>query len=106
MRVDVVCRLAMFAQIARVTFNRLAFVVADTPRVGLYKTAVEDTSRQALVVIRFDGFEIVDGDSGLIADFAQANTSLFPSESQLFAYTRCHLQSLVPGVGWVGPSLV
>jgi len=30
----------------------------------------------------------------LIADLAQANASLLACESQLFAYTRCHLQSL------------
>ena len=45
----------MFAQVSRVTFNRLALVVADTPGVGLYKAAIENAARQALVVVRFDG---------------------------------------------------
>lgn len=106
MRVDVVRRFAVFAQITRVTFDGFAFVVADTARVGFYKTAIENTTWEALVIIRFDGFQIVDRDTGLIADLAQTNASLLPGESQLFAYTRCHLQSLVPGVGWVGPPLV
>ena len=101
MRVDVVRRFAMLAQVTRVTFDRLALVVADTAGVGFYETTIEDTSGQALVIIGFDGFQVVDGDAGLIADFAQANASLLPGESQLFAYTRCHLQSLVPGVGWL-----
>lgn len=106
MRVDVVRRIAVFAQIPGVTLNRLAFIVADTPGVGLYKAAIEDTSGQAFVVVCLDCFEIVNGDSGLIADLAQANAALLASESQLFAYTCCHLQSLVPGSGWVGPPLV
>ena len=45
---------------------------------------------------RVDGFEIVDGNSGLIADLAQAHASLLACESQLFADARCHLQSLDP----------
>src|ERR1051326_65325 len=92
--VDVVSRLTMLAQVTRVTFDRFALVVTNTLCVGLYKTAIEHTAGQAFVVIRFDGFEIMDGDSCLIADLAQANASLLASESQLFAYTRCHLQSL------------
>ena len=102
MRVHVVSRLAVFAQIAGVTFDRLAFIVADAFGVGFYKTAIEDTSGQAFVVVRFDCFEIMDGNACLIADFAQTNTALLAGESQLFAYTRCHLQSLVsrPLVGW------
>src|SRR5688500_3229719 len=48
----------------------------------------------------------MDGDSGLIADLAQANTALLASDSQLFAYACCHLQSLIPGVGSVGLPLV
>ena len=106
MRVDIVRRVAVFAQVSRVTFNRLAFIVADAAGIGFYKTAIEDTSGQAFVVVRLDGFEIVDGYSSLIADLAQADAALLASESQLFAYTCCHLQSLVPGVGWVGPLLV
>jgi hypothetical protein len=43
----------------------------------------------------------MDGDTRLIADLTQANASLLAGESQLFAYTRCHLQSLDPGVGLV-----
>jgi len=96
----------VFAQVPRISFDRLAFVVADTTGVGLYKTAIKNTSGQAFVVVRFNCLEIVDGDSGLIADLAKANASLLAGESQLFAYTCCHLQSLVPGVGWVGPLLV
>jgi hypothetical protein len=34
----------------------------------------------------------------LIADFSQTDAALLAGESQLFAYTRCHLQSLVPGL--------
>ena len=102
MRVHVVSRLAVFAQIAGVTFDRLAFIVADASGVGFYKTAIEDTSGQAFVVVRFDCFKIMDGNACLIADFAQTNTALLAGESQLFAYTRCHLQSLDPGVGLVG----
>src|SRR5688572_33400392 len=97
--VDVVRRVAVFAQIPRVTFNRLALVVAHTLRVGFYKAAIENTSGQAFVVVGFDGFEVVDGDSGLVADLAQANAPLLARESQSFAYTCCHLQSLVPGAG-------
>src|SRR5574338_580923 len=98
-RVHFVNRLAVFAQVTGVALDSLAFVVTHTPRVGFYKAAIENTSGQALVVVCFDCFEIVDGDASLIADFAQANTSLLASESQLFAYTRCHLQSLVVGLG-------
>ena len=96
----------MFTQVTCVTLDRFAFVVTDTACVGLYKAAVENASGQTLVVVRFDCFEIVDGNAGLIADLAQANAALLAGESQLFAYTRCHLQSLVPGVGSVGPPLV
>src|ERR1043166_9720516 len=92
--VDVVCRLAMFTHVARVAFDCFALVVTDTLRVGFYEAAIEHTARQAFVVIRFDSFKIMDGYSRLIADLAQANASLLASESQLFAYTRCHLQSL------------
>src|SRR6185369_7687809 len=92
----------MFAQVTRVTLDGFTLVVTNTLRVGLNKTSIEHTSGQALVVVRFDGFEIMDGDSSLIADFTQANASLLAGESQLFAYTRCHLQSLDPGVGLVG----
>src|SRR3954463_8771199 len=99
--VDVISRFAVFAQITSVAFDRLAFVVAHGFRVGLYKTAIEDTSGQAFVVVCFDGFEVMNGDTGLIADFAQTDAALLASESQLFAYTRCHLQSLVSCVlGW------
>ena len=87
----------MFAQVTRVAFNGFAFIVADALRVGLYKAAIKNTSGQTLIIVCLDGFEIVDGDSGLIADFAKANASLLSSESQLFAYTCCHRQSLVPG---------
>src|SRR5215468_119415 len=92
--IDLVGGFTVFAQVARVTFNRLALVVADTFRVRLYKTTIEHTARQAFVVVGFDGFEIMDGNSCLIADVAQADTALLAGESQLFAYTRCHLQSL------------
>src|SRR5690348_2130937 len=92
--VDVVSRLTMLTQIPRVTFDRFALVVTDALRVSLYEAAIEHTAGQAFVVIRFDCFEIMDGDSCLIADLAQANASLLAGESQLFAYTRCHLQSL------------
>ena len=94
MGVDVVRCVAVFAQVTRVTFNRFAFVVADAAGVSLYKAAIEDTAGQAFEVIGFDGFQVVNGDTGLIADFAQTNASLLASESQLFAYTSCHLQSL------------
>jgi len=90
--VHVVGRLAMFTQITGVAFDGLAFVVADTFRVGFYKAAIENTPGQAFVIVRFNGFEIMDGDAGLIADFAQADTALLAGESQLFADTRCHLQ--------------
>jgi len=104
--VDVVGRLAVFTQVTRVTFNRLALVVADTLGVGLYKTAIENTSGQTFVIVRFDCFQIMDGDAGLIADFAQADAALLAGESQLFAYTCCHLQSLVPGwLGWTAASM-
>ena len=62
--------LAVFAQVTRVTFDRLALIVADTFGVGLYKAAVKNASGQALVVVRFNCFEVMDRDSGLIADFA------------------------------------
>ena len=94
MRADVVCRLAVLTQILRLTLYGLALVVAHTLRIGLYKTAIEDTAGQAFVVVGFDGFEIMDGDTRLLANFAQADTSLLARESQLFAYTRCHLHSL------------
>ncbi len=104
--VDVVGRITVFAQVTRVTFNRLALVVADTLGVGLYKTAIENTSGQAFVIVRFDCFQIMDRDAGLIADFAQADAALLAGESQLFAYTCCHLQSLVPGwLGWTAASM-
>src|SRR5215204_3903185 len=85
----------MLTQVTGVTLDRLALVVSDALRVSLYEAAIEDASGQAFVVVRFNSFEIVDRDSGLVADFAQANASLLACESQLFAYTRCHLQSLV-----------
>src|SRR5262245_52312516 len=92
MRVRVICRFAVFAQVTGVTLDGLTFVVPHTTRVGLYKAAIENTAGQALVVVGFDCFEVVDGNSSLIADFAQANASLLAGESQLFAYTRCHFQ--------------
>ena len=104
--VDVVRRIVVFAQVTGIALNGLAFIVADTLSVGLYKAPIENTSGQTLVIVRLNRLEIVDGDSGLIADLAQANSSLLAGESQLFAYTCCHLQSLVPGAGWVGPPLV
>jgi hypothetical protein len=61
---------AMFAQVTRVTLDRLALIVADAFRVGLYKAAIEDAARQTLVVVCFDCLEIMDRDAGLIADFA------------------------------------
>src|SRR6185436_19551196 len=102
-RVDVVSRLTVFAQVPRVAFDRLALVVVHTLRVGLNKAAIENAARQTFVIIRFDCFEIMDGDAGLIADFAQANAALLAGESQLFAYTRCHLHSLDSWrrVGWI-----
>src|SRR5687768_3594965 len=105
---DLVRRVAVFAQVARVTFNGLAFVVPDSLRIGLYKAAIEYASGEAFVVVCFDRFEIVNGNPGLVADLAQTNTSLLACESQLFAYTRCHLQSLDSWrrVGWfVNPGL-
>src|SRR5215211_4807693 len=93
-RVDVVCRLAVLAQIPRVALDGLAFVVAHTLRIGLYKTAIKDAAGQAFVVVSFDGFKIMDRDSRLLADLAQTNPSLLARESQLFTYTCCHLHSL------------
>src|ERR1044072_2097681 len=101
-RADVVSRLPVLAQIPRVTLDSFTLVVAHTLRVGLYKTAIEDTAGQALVVVGFDGFEIMDRDARLFADFAQTNGSLLAGESQLFAYTRCHLHCSIPGVGGRG----
>ena len=96
----------MFAQVSRVTFNGFALVVADTLRVGLYEAAIENTSGQAFVIVRFDGFQVMDRDAGLIANLAQADAALLAGESQLFAYTCCHLQSLVPGwLGWTAASM-
>jgi hypothetical protein len=91
----------MLTQVTRVTFDGFALIVTNTLRVRLDKAAVEYASGKALVVVGFDGFEIMDGDTRLIADLTQANASLLAGESQLFAYTRCHLQSLDPGVGLV-----
>src|SRR5678815_1627750 len=93
-RVDVVARLAVLAQIPRVALDCFTLVVAHTLGVGLYKAAIENTAGQALVVVGFDGFEIMDRDTSLLADLAQTNASLLARESQLFAYTRCHLHSL------------
>src|SRR5215510_12658957 len=95
--VDLIRRITVFAQVTRVAFDRFALVVPNTLRVRLYKTTIEHTARQAFVVVSFDGFEIMDGNSCLIAD-----TALLAGESQLFAYIRCHLQSLDPGVVLVG----
>ena len=92
--VDVVGRLAVFTQVTRVAFNRFALVVTNALRVGLYETTIEDAAGETLVVVRFNGFEIMDRDTSLIADLAQADATLLTGESQLFAYTRCHLQSL------------
>src|SRR3954454_18502390 len=44
----------------------------------------------------------MDRDARLFADFAQTDTALLAGESQLFAYTRCHVHSLDPGVGGRG----
>src|SRR5690349_17804248 len=93
-RADVVSRLAMLAQVTCVTLDCLALVVADALRVSLNKTTIENTAGETLVIVCFDGFEIMDGDARLIADLAQADTALLAGESQLFAYTRCHLHSL------------
>jgi hypothetical protein len=38
----------------------------------------------------------------LIADLAQADAALLAGESQLFAYTRCHLHSLDSWCWWSG----
>src|ERR1041384_2155002 len=94
MRVDVVYRLAVLAQVPGVTLNRFTLVVTDALRIRLDEAAIEHTTGKTLVIVGFDGFEIMDGDSRLFANFAQANASLLACESQLFAYTRCHLQSL------------
>src|SRR5918997_1748711 len=92
--VDVVGRFAVLAEIASVTLDRLTFVVADSLRVRLYKTAVEDAAGQSFIVVCFNGFEVVKRDPGLVADFAQTDAARLASESQLFAYTSRHLQSL------------
>jgi hypothetical protein len=60
----------VFSQIASVSFNCFAFVVADALGVGLYKTAIENTTGQAFVIVGFNGFEIMDRDAGLLADLA------------------------------------
>ena len=106
MRVDVVRRFAVLAQVSGIALDRLAFIVADALGVGLYKASIKDAAGQAFVIVRLDCFEIMDGDSGLVADLTQADAALLAGESQSFAYTCCHLQSLVPGAGWVGPPLV
>lgn len=46
----------MFPQIPCVAFNRFTLVVPDTLRIGLNKTAIENTSGQALVVVGFNRF--------------------------------------------------
>ena len=51
-------------------FDRFALIVAHILRIGLYKTTIEDAAGQTFVIIGFDCFEIMDRDSGLIADFA------------------------------------
>ena len=91
--VHVVGRLAMFTQITGVAFDGLAFVVADTSSVGFYKAAIENTSGQAFVIVRFNGFEIMDGDAGLIADFAQADTSRLAGSLRLWD-TACRVRLL------------
>src|SRR5262245_4893079 len=92
--VDLVQRLTVFEQIPRVALDCFALIVANTFRVGLNKAAIEDASGQTFVIVSFDSFEIMNGNAGLIADLAQADTALLAGESQLFAYTRCHLHSL------------
>src|ERR1700752_285170 len=92
--VDVVGRLSVFTQITSVAFDCLVFVVPHTFRVGLDEAAIEDASGETFVIVCFNCFEIMNGNSSLIADLAQANATLLASESQLFAYARSHLQSL------------
>src|SRR5215203_3346317 len=99
--VDVVSRLTMLTQVTGVTFDRLALVISDALRVSLYEAAIEYASGQAFIVVRFNSLEIMERDLRLIADFAQANASLIACDSQLFAYARCHLQSLVSW-RWLG----
>src|SRR5688572_2933124 len=101
MRVDVVGRLTVLAQVSSVALDCFALVVTDALRIGLDEAAIEHTAGETLVIVGFDSFEIMDGNSRLIADLAQANAAPLACESQLFAYTRCHLQSLDPGVGWL-----
>src|SRR5688572_9833333 len=98
MRVDVVGRFTVLAQVSSVALDRLALVVTDALRIRLDEATIKHTAGETLVIVGFDGFQIMDGYSRLITDLAQANAALLACESQLFAYTRCHLQSLDPGV--------
>jgi len=88
------CAIAVLAQVSSVALDGLALVVPDALRIRLDEAAIEDTSGETLVIVGFDGFEIVDRNSRLIADLTQAHASLLACESQLFAYTSCHLRSL------------
>jgi len=91
----------VFAQITSVAFNGFTLVVADALRIGFDKTAIENTSGQAFVVVGFDRFQVMDRDSRLLANLAQA----IPRSSR--ASRNCSpilgaISSLDPGVGFVG----
>src|SRR3954465_526686 len=85
--------LALIARRPHIAFDGFRLVEADLFGVSLDEAAIEDAARQSLVVVRFDCFEIADGDSRLIRDLAQSDAARLTCESQLFSERGCHHQS-------------
>jgi hypothetical protein len=62
--------LAPLPERARIVFERIVFVITDEFRVGANETAIENPSREPLVVVAFDCLEVPDGNPGLLGYIA------------------------------------
>src|SRR5215468_8194651 len=92
--IHVIAALAMLTKVASIAFNCFPLTIPNAACIGLNKAPVKYSTWQPLEIVCFDGLQIMDRNPGLIADFAYANPALLACESQLFADTRCHFQSL------------
>ena len=88
--------LALVTHQPGVSFNRLLFIETHAASISLDETAIEDPTRQALVVIGFDRFEVTHRDARLIGNLAQSHASFLARESQLLTDSSCHHQSASP----------
>src|ERR1700687_4635657 len=86
-------RLPLFSQILSIAFEGLRFIETYATCVSFYKTAIEDSSRQAFVVVALYSLEVAHRDARLIGDLSKRNAALLARETQLFTDSSCHCQS-------------